>query len=102
MIWEHAHAKWMHKLHRLCPSEPVTCLSVENIHIIVCSKRKAHSCLYSISVDMKQRLSWSTEVLLSPTPAHYQTEQTGNFLGVKMITNVECVRWQDLPLDLIC
>lgn len=81
MIWKHAHAKWMHKLHRLCPSEPVTCLSVKNIHIIVCSKRKAHYYLYSISVDMKQRFLRSTEVLLSPTPAHYQTEQTGHLFG---------------------
>lgn len=77
MIWKHAHAKWMHKLHRLCPSEPVTCLSVKNI--IACSKRKAHYYLYSISVGMKQKVSWSTEVLPSPPPAHYQTEQTGNF-----------------------
>lgn len=38
MIWKHAHAKWMHKLHCLCPSEPVTCLSVKNTHIIVCRK----------------------------------------------------------------
>jgi len=86
MIWKHAHAKWMHKLHRLYPSEPVTCLSVKNIHIIACRKRKAHYYLCSISVDMKQRVSQPIEVLLLPTPAHDQTEQTGNFFFFKWLS----------------
>lgn len=79
MIWKHAHAKWVHKLHCLCPSEPVTCLSVKNTHMIVCSKGKAHYYLYSIFVVMQQRLSQSAEVLPSPAPAHYQAEQSGYF-----------------------
>lgn len=70
MIWKHAHAKWMHKLHCLCPSEPVTCLSVKNTHIIVCKKRKVHFYLYGTSVDVEQHLSQFTEVFL----AHYQAE----------------------------
>lgn len=102
MIWKHAHAKWMHKLHCLCPSEPVTCLSVKDTHIIVCGKGKVHYYLYSIFVVMQQRLSRSAEVLLSPAPAHYQTEQTGHFFLVKIVATVECVRCQHLPLDLFC
>lgn len=74
MIWKHVHAKWMHKLHCLCPSEPVTCLSVKNTHIIVCRERKVHYYLCGISVHVEQHLSQSAEVFL----AHYQTEQTGN------------------------
>lgn len=69
MIWKHAHAKWMHKLHCLCPSEPVTCLSMKNIHILLCSKKKENYYLYNISVTTKLRHSLPVAALLPMLPA---------------------------------